>query len=366
MKILIAGLAKTGTTGLLYLIKNSISGEPRLLFEPQEYPAHLASYAGDLIAKVLVGPNLIAASFARFDRKITLVRDPRDRMISALLYSQYHGKYLADERRVRMMRECLQAKEANPSSVSLGTILGVIGKVTGRPRALAGFQERIQRSLAWFDDYVAAIPDGLLYKYEDFVSGEYAPLEKHLEMPMSGAAEVPDRLSRVTRTKAYGDWRNWFTEDDIREYRPLLSPWLDKYGYDAGDWQLNAEPSVDPAHCSLYYQRLVEESREKHSHRAKIMRAEPGVVSGWMIGVDPGQPVRVALLVNGNEVAQAVADRPRPNLKKQGMHPTGQCGFVFQFEDGNSLKIGDQVAVQPLDVNFAAENAVHGVVAAAR
>jgi hypothetical protein len=365
MKILIAGLAKTGTTGLLYLVKSSMGGEPRLLFEPQAYPAQLASHRGDIIAKVLIGPKLDAGSFAGFDRKITLVRDPRDRMISSLLYSQYHANYLGDEVRVAMVRAALEAKEANPSGMSLAAILEVIGKATGRPRTATSFRERAKRALAWFDSYLATIPDGLLYKYEDFVSGEYARLQRHLGMRISGAAQVPDRLSRVARTKAYGDWRNWFTEDDVREFRPLLSPWLEKHGYDADDWQLSAEPSVDPAHCSLYYSRLVEESRAKNSHRAKIMRAEPGLVAGWMIGADPAQPVQVALLVNGNEVARAVADRPRPNLKKQGMHPTGQCGFVFQFKDGDTLKVGDLVTVQPLDVKSAADNAVRGVVGAA-
>lgn len=47
----------------------------------------------------------------------------------------------------------------------------------------------------------------------------------------------------------------------------------------------------------------------------RLLRAEP--VVGWAIGADPGQPILVTLLINGNEVAQAMADKPRPALKER-------------------------------------------------
>lgn len=274
MKILIAGVSKTGTTGLLYLIANSMDSKPKLLFEPKECPGQLAFEMGNVIAKVLIGANVNAGSFSWFDKKITLMRDPRDRFISVLLYSQYHANYLADDARVRIMRECLELKESSPSSVSIRKILEVIGSVSGKRNAVAHYRKRARDSLARFDDYVATMPDGLLYKYEDFVAGDYAPLVKHLGMSISGTADVPDELQRVSRTKGQGDWRNWFTEDDVRELRPLFAPWLEKHGYDADDWRLNANPSVNPAHCSLYFRRLVDEYREINSRKAKIVRAD--------------------------------------------------------------------------------------------
>jgi len=80
----------------------------------------------------------------------------------------------------------------------------------------------------------------------------------------------------------------------------------------------------------------------------KVVRVEPEVVTGWAIGADPEQPIRVALLVNGVEVAQIVADKPRPELKERGLHPTGRCGFVFRFGSARRLQIGDQVMVKPV------------------
>lgn len=377
MKILIAGLAKTGTTGLLYLIANSMDGGPKLLFEPKACPPEGKRNNGaDVVAKVIIDKLLKPASFSHFDRKITLVRDPRDRIVSALLYSQFHANYLLDDQKVNLVHECLKRKEADPSSVSIIEILSAIGQATGVARNMDRYHERVGKTLAEFDAYVAAIPDGLLYKYEDFVSGEYAPIEQHLGMAMAGEAAVPDRLNRVVRTKGHGDWRNWFTAEDVESSKPLLSPWLEKYGYDSADWALNEKPVIDPAHCSAYYMRLVEEHRKKppvnkagrqavagkggagkagernkaagKDQIGNIVRAAPGVVAGWAIGSDLAKPVEVELLVNGISFGKMTADKPRPALKERGVHPTGHCGFVFKFGPSRQLKAGDEVTVRPL------------------
>lgn len=375
MKILIAGLAKTGTTGLLYLISNSFEKRPRLLFEPKKSPPGLERAKGHAVAKVLITPRLDAASFSHFDRKVTLLRDPRDRLISALLYSQYHARYLADDALVDGVRRCLEKKESSPGSVSIREILEAIARAAGKPDLPIRFRQRTAIALSWFDQYVAAIPDGLLYRYEHFVSGDYSSLEKHLRIPLGGDAKVPDKFHRVERTKGYGDWRHWFTAEDVRDYRPAFAPWLEKYGYDPEDWALDPAPAISPKHCSAYFTRLVEEYRGRRSaspqpepaqrsrSRAgglkgtgRILRAEPGIVAGWAIGPDPARPVRVALHVNGREVAQTVANKLRAALKQRGIHPTGRCGFAFEIKPGEALRVGDRVTVSPVSADFAIKN----------
>jgi len=374
MKILIAGLAKTGTTGLHYLIANSIGKGPKLLFEPTECPEEYRTGSRDVIAKVLIGSNLKVASFAHFDKKITIVRDPRDRIISSLLYSQFHAEYLKDDASVKIVRDYLERKEADPSGVSIKEFFAVVASVSKNPRIEKTYLNWSTQPLSWFDEYASAMPGTFFYKYEDFVSGNYAPLEAYLEMPLSGEAEVPEQLSRVERTKGYGDWRNWFTEKDVALYRPLIDPWLAKYDYDPEDWALNADPVIKKEHCSEYFMRLVGEAR-KHAAKSggaapaevnrqspkklmtgTILRAEPRMVAGWAIGNDPAQPVQVALSVNGAEIAQTLADKPRNGLKEKGVHPTGICGFVFRFPPGKALQVGDKVAVYPVDKNFDLQN----------
>jgi hypothetical protein len=361
VKVLIAGLAKTGTTGLLFLIATSFGNKPKLLFEPKVCPPDLAEN-GDVVAKVIIDASLKADSFAHFDRKVTLVRDPRDRLISVLLYSQFHGNYLADDSRVLAVRECLERKESSPSTVSIREILQTVGTVTGNPDNVPDHRMGVAHSMGLLENYIATIPDGLLYKYEDFVSGEYGLLEKHLGMPITGKAEVHKTLARVKRTGAYGDWRNWFTAEDVEDCKPLLTPWLQKFGYDAEDWALNPEPLIERKHCSEYVMRLIEERRANPPRKASILRAEPAIVSGWAFGSDPHQPVSIVLLVNGNEVARAVADRPLGALQEQGVHPPGKCGFLFEFEPGKYLTVGDEVTIKPTgaDVAFRATSSIVG------
>lgn len=362
MKILIAGLAKTGTTGLLYLIVNSLKEKPKIIFEPKTCPVDL-DHGSDVTAKILIGsPGLDPAAFSHFDKKVTIVRDPRDRMISGLLYSQFHANYLDDDISVNTVNEILKQKENDPSSVSVRQILTAIGRVSGVLKAADNQVLGIERSLARFDEYVAVNPDGLLYKYEDFVTGNFSLLEEYLGFSVGGKAEVPEHLLRVVRTKGYGDWRNWYTEEDVADYRHVISPWLKKYGYDADDWQLNPASAIDSSHCSEYFMRLVDEWREKNGKndvvsvtghqkavvKGRIVRAEPRIIAGWAIGPEVEKTVRVALWLNGIQIAQVEANHLRPALKKRGLHPTGECGFVFRFSPDEALPVGAEVVVQPV------------------
>ncbi len=263
---------------------------------------------------------------------------------------------------MRTVKDCLKRKESNPASVSIRELLDVIGRVAGLRNANANFKLRTKKALSWFDDYVAAMPDGLLYKYEDFVSEDFSVLEEYLGFPVTGKAEVPVKLQRVVRTKGCGDWRNWFTEEDVADYRKMLTPWLKKYGYDAEDWQLNAKPVIHSSHCSEYFMRLVKEHRGKAkissggsakktlpiAIRGFIDQAKPRIVAGWAIGSETGKPVRVALLVDGVQIAQVEANRFRPGLLKSGRHSTGECGFVFRFSPEKALPTGAEVVVQPV------------------
>jgi len=270
MNILIAGQAKTGTTGLLHLISSSIGREHTIIFEPRECPSKAKQAHSNFIAKVIIKADVNLASFSHFDKKVVIFRDPRDRLISDLLYSEFHASYLLDEVRVRAVRECLEEKERRPSAISIREVVEVMGAAADKLDAVSLRLQGLEGSLKLFDAYIASIADHLLYKYEDFVSGNYAALEGYLGCEMTGKAEVPAALGRVVRTKSYGDWRNWFTKEDVIKFKPILAAWLKKYGYDSDDWTLNVVPSIEPEHCSGYFMRLVEEQRGKKTNTAKI------------------------------------------------------------------------------------------------
>lgn len=281
MKVLIAGLPKSGTTGLLYLIFNSLGQRPKLIFEPDTCPSGLDG-ARHVLAKVLIKPQLHQETFQGFERKITIVRDPRDRLISALLYSQYHSKHLDNEEYMAAVLSCLQQKEQDPARVSINKVLSTFQQKPAKDNLLQKQKKQIEKHLSLLDNYLTAMSDSLVYKYEDFVSENYQPLQEFLGQKLKGKPQVPNRLERVCRTKDSGNWRDWLTEEDVRILKPAMDPWLERFGYDSKDWALNQNPRIDPEHCSRYFQRLVQESREKHRaapHQGQKPGSQPEVPS---------------------------------------------------------------------------------------
>jgi hypothetical protein len=257
MKILVAGLSKTGTTALYSLISEALPENYYRLFEPKSYETN---HSKNVLCKVLLGPRLDIPSFDTFDKRITIVRDIRDRLISILLYQQFHASYLKDVKSVQLVYSWLLKKEANPSSVSLTDILNVIGDVSNEPELPQRFFDRIKVAMSDFDTYITMQNNTLLYPYEHLVKKEFEPLKSYLDLELPDDILVPDIYKRVVRTKSGGNWRNWFTQTDIDFLYDWMSPWLTRYNYDGKDWVINERPFINPNHCSKYFIRLVKEA----------------------------------------------------------------------------------------------------------
>jgi hypothetical protein len=60
----------------------------------------------------------------------------------------------------------------------------------------------------------------------------------------------------VIRKKASGDWRHWFTEEDITLFKPAFTPYMEFIGYDCEDWSLDPRPIIEPEYSSVYMQSL--------------------------------------------------------------------------------------------------------------
>jgi len=68
--------------------------------------------------------------------------------------------------------------------------------------------------------------------------------------------EVPDHKLRVVRSKRYGNWRDWFTPEDVDLYRPRLRAILERFGY-PDEWELNDKPAIDHREGAGYVEALV-------------------------------------------------------------------------------------------------------------
>jgi hypothetical protein len=253
MKILISGEAKTGTTALYCAIRDKMSIVSH--FEPE------IKYIKDVLAdensitKSLVGTaeanDLYSAGhFSEFDKRVFLVRDPRDTIISLLLYIGSFHRVFIEPDKIRSAVKLLQQKESD-NSISF---LKIWTHIFRDRQKLSFFLSRnlMIEATSKYDHY--------LLKYESFVDGDVQGLCDYLEIDSLNSNVDVGEFSRVTRTKSYGDWKNWFTEEDIEFFRPLFEPYLNHFNY-KDDWQVNEKPFIDSKFCSQYFIDRVDERR---------------------------------------------------------------------------------------------------------
>ena len=268
MKILIVGRPKTGTSMLAGKIKTGLDTHlninSQFLFEPRgedwieqiqennvtkvlysRSPRHLNSYE-DVIA---VGE--------KFDKKVIICRDPRDTLISSTLYRWFH-RHKPEAKYFRQVLELILQKEKNPASVNLYSISSISIR-GGKSTSLERYQATIKNENNFFAETVSKLQyqNWHIVKYEDIVSQNNIALNKYLEFNISEEINFNKKaFLRTARSKTYGNLRNWFTEDDVLFFQPVLEESLKILGYDVLDWELNSEPQIDPSNSSSYIIKL--------------------------------------------------------------------------------------------------------------
>jgi hypothetical protein len=112
-------------------------------------------------------------------------------------------------------------------------------------------------------DFVKSLgSEWFIFKYEDMMEKNLDALHEYLGFEIKDDAEIPTttKKSKVARKKTSGDWRHWFTEEDVKFYQPLYSPYMELIGYDCDDWTLSPEATIEPEFSSLYIQKLVRQN----------------------------------------------------------------------------------------------------------
>lgn len=258
MRVLILGEAKSGTTALHQAVCDALGTAPEHQhFEPDDLRT-LDLTAEDLVVKKLLS-NLSPPEknlFLDFDRRVLLVRDPRDRLVSWLLYDIHGHARDLDDTKLEKYLDMLRRKEQDPAGVQFLRLTHAYWRLTG-----ADMLSALARSVARLNEILGRFRDlfEIVY-YEQFVEGETSRLRIYLEVDDLPVPEVGPDLQRVVRTKSHGDWRHWFTDRDLLWLRPMVSPVLRRLDY-AKDWNVADDPVIDPDHCSRYVERLVADAR---------------------------------------------------------------------------------------------------------
>jgi hypothetical protein len=255
MKIIVAGLGKSGTTALFFKLQQSLPNDTYCLFEPTCFQD--TNDAAHVLAKVLINQKINIASFSSFDKKIFIIRDARDNLVSRVLYDVYNAPELCcDLAKSAAIVNLLRRKEANPQSMPLLDVINIIDALASRNLLRRAIE--VANIAINFRDIN---PDYFHYRYEDLIYADFKSIESYLGICLSaGPASVPAELSRVARTKGRGDWKNWLTPTDVKFFQPYFASYLKLNGY-SDDWTLADEPRIPAKHGSEYVMKLAEERR---------------------------------------------------------------------------------------------------------
>lgn len=256
MKVLVLGMAKSGTTAVYTAIRNALGEDTDYLYEPsrlEEFDLVRNSTRPNVLVKAFFSVvRRTSLDLSIFDKVVLLCRDPRDVAISFVLFNFLMNCRSAEC--VPEIRDLLRAKEDDPRAVSMRQITERAGALcTRKPE-----WQRFSGLLAYSVELTRSHPKYHVARYEDFVDGRIEGLSAYLGLPISPQVQVADWVKQVERSKGYGDWKNWFTEEDIPYFQPLFQPYLEYFSYET-EWTLAAQPVVRRELASGYIEKNLKE-----------------------------------------------------------------------------------------------------------
>lgn len=253
----VLGMGKSGTTALFSAITNALLGPVDQFFEIHDPSAiGRSDPAHSLVAKVLlekVQTDDLDWLDATFDKRLLLVRDPRDLLVSRLLYKVRDMDLIFDDDKVSTWLDALRAKERDPASIGVVELYRLLESLSGPPSYLDVFARVHRSALAKW----RRLEDSFfLVKYEDFIDGETEEASAYVGLDLTSDVDVDERWQRVARSRGYGDWKRWFLESDLEYVQSQVPEFLAAFGYDA-DWETDPAPVIESETCSRYVERIV-------------------------------------------------------------------------------------------------------------
>ncbi len=264
-KILLLGLNRSGTTALAYRVFDAISGRKVLAFEPRtlggaqdsEFHRKVTAKSQAVVTKCLIYPtnktnwDAIYQNSSLYQHRVWVARDPRDVMISSFFYHWYSNHRAPDDL-YQIAHNRVRKKEQNPSDLSFLQI--VSGTLTNNADQLAAWQGSWYDHLCFQFDSIEKHLD--VVHYEEIVANNTSGLDKATGLQTGRDFSLPQNRQRVARTRSSGNWRYWFTEQDVEFFRPLFSKYLLRAGYDADDWTLEPKDSIASIEASEYMTKI--------------------------------------------------------------------------------------------------------------
>jgi hypothetical protein len=262
MKVFILGVGKSGTTALTYKVAGGLpncqafsGGRPGKYLGNYENAVYKHTYEERKGKSFEIYQKHLEAE--SYDRYIWIARDPRDSAVSRMLY-RWHRGYKGKKAQFQAHLDLVLKKEQDPRSIPFYEICRYTGHNSwpvSTEEVIAEERNRCER----MSEFVKNLGnEWFVFKFEDMVANEYSALNTYLGFEVQAETEVPVSTgkAKVIRKKASGDWRHWFTPEDVDLYKPAYLPYLEAIGYDRDDWELSPNPLIEPEYSSVYMQNL--------------------------------------------------------------------------------------------------------------
>ena len=186
-----------------------------------------------------------------------MARDPRDAAVSRMLY-RWHKGFEGKKKQYEAHLDLVLRKEQVPAAVAFCEICRYSGH-NGWPRTVEQVVEEEHNRYQQMVKFVKELgSEWFLFTFEDMVAGKFEALNTYLGFEVQADATVPSASgkAKVIRKKSTGDWRHWFTAEDVEIFKPAFRPYMELIGYDCDDWSPNPNPVIEPEYSSVYMQNL--------------------------------------------------------------------------------------------------------------
>ena len=253
MKVCIIGLAKSGTSALYRAVQREMPEDTRFVFEPGTGPELDYVLAGpeDGLTKVMfTNLNKCGYDSSRFDKNIFIVRDPRDIMVSSIIYRFNRLSVINRERKFKKLLKLFRKKEKSPARMPMTYILDQF-----QEDGATTFRTNFTRAYSRLIDTSSKIENKCVVKYEDFIRNDVAELSNYLDLEVAKPDRLDGWIDKISRKGTSGDWRNWLVKDDVEFLAPAVNPILQQLGYN-DDWSLAEPQLIRKEHCSDYILHL--------------------------------------------------------------------------------------------------------------
>ena len=264
MRVVVAGEPKSATTSLFYGVANALPPNATRFFEPLFPVPSNADDRSPVIAKILIQPDKrhprlqassgyphdVADSVEAFEKKIHIVRDPRDRVVSLFLWMI---RDLAGTPNAERILNVVRKKESSPDSVDFSDIcLSFFPEDSAEASLDLFLRRRVEHAI----DFIRRRHGYFRLTYEQYVRGDISDLEAYLGLRIERDPPLPASHAIVRNLKTPGAWKRWFTEQDVAFFRERLHPLMTAYGIPE-DWTVSGPTHMLPRHGSEYVASLL-------------------------------------------------------------------------------------------------------------